>query len=656
MCTRIVLITLLSWIILTNYSFAETDLDTLFVTIDGIDYEVELEKSGLAERVQVISEDKILDVNVDIELYRGTAPDIPGSWVAVSYHEGNWSGLASLHNKLYEIDGANFGSQMTDKGDAIRTTSMLTTEFALTGDFDISRMCPVAHIEDTDTNTSLTTLVPNSSTAQLNNVALAVGGITQAANVALALDHFYLASYGNGSVARALQILNNVDVIYRNSLGIALNNIAVQTFSAAAQFPIAQPDITDANILLNEIFNFQANVFGNNDRTLGALLTTRDIEVPGNQGVAGIAPVPATCETQGGLNLAVSVNEDRAGTGVASVILAHEMGHNFGSLHDPIDPNDPNFAICPSGQFIMSPVVVANLTAFSSCSQTQIANHIAGGTCYKQPIDIQISLQNAVPAVATPLTQGNTSSRTYSISNATDMPLTNLNINASIENLTDPNNANAVYTTVTLNGNACAIANGGQSYTCTIPTINGNNLQALPLNELITTTGIGQFKTTVEYQNAAFAQLIDIETQNNFIEVTQNINAPNIPPQAPNNVQATPQGNGDILITWNDNSNNEQAFIIERSEDNGATFNVIQANLAANSTSYTDSNVVGGQTYTYRVSASNAIGAALAPTTPSATSISSSASAASSGGGGGGGAFYLLTVFILLARALIKFR
>ena len=85
------------------------------------------------------------------------------------------------------------------------------------------------------------------------------------------------------------------------------------------------------------------------------------------------------------------------------------------------------------------------------------------------------------------------------------------------------------------------------------------------------------------------------------------------------------------------------------------------ANLAANSTSYTDSytNLTVGTAYTYQVIAMNAIG-----NTPSNQStatalertVTSSSPVPSSGGGGGGGAFYLLTAVLLFARAAKSFK
>jgi hypothetical protein len=132
---------------------------------------------------------------------------------------------------------------------------------------------------------ALASVIPNTAAAPTS--ALAVGGITQAVNVVLALDQFHTNQYGgNGSVARAMRILNNVDAIYRNSLGIALNNTAIVSYNDANPILAAQ---TDTDVLLPQLQASQAAIFGNSPRTLGALLTYRNIQVMGNNGVAGVA-------------------------------------------------------------------------------------------------------------------------------------------------------------------------------------------------------------------------------------------------------------------------------------------------------------------------------------------------------------------------------
>ncbi len=637
----------LIWLTFLDYAHAATDLDDLFITVDGIDYGVELKKSTLAERIQV-NVDANTEENSDIELYQGTAPEVPGSWVAASYHDGEWQGLASIHDKLYELKGFGMSGAALAVLEGEESISMQANELDLSGEFDLSNMCAMPHANYEFAKSALASIVPSANAVNggvlgQNNVAFAVGGITQAVNVVLALDQFHTAQYAD-SVQRAMRILNNVDAIYRNSLGIAINNTAIQSFDN--NNPLFA-GVTDAEVLLNQSIINQANVFGNNQRTIGALITARDIQVPlvGN-GVAGIAPLGATCVVQNGLNIAVSVNEDRATEGVASVILAHEMGHNFGAEHD----GPPNNAACPVSTFIMSPVVANGLNAFSQCSRDEINAHIALGNCYKEPIDIALAKFGAVPP--NNLAQQQEITRQVSVTNNGTVAVSNVQIDGDIDNV-----AFASFSEVTVNGQACTLLAAGKSYRCTIASIAAAEQQII--TEKIQTAGLGTFTFTSSFDSSNVTQRIDILTGNQLVSDNRTVNQAAAAPIAPSGFSASAQNTGDIALSWADNSNNEQNFQVQRST--GGAFATI-ANLAANSTSYTDgyTNLTVGTAYTYHVIAINAIG-----NTPSnqstATALertvtSNSPAPSSDGGSGGGGTFYLLTVVLLIARAAKSFK
>lgn len=638
---------LIIWCLLSSIGHAEPDLNDLTINVDGIDYSIELNKSSLAERIVVNTDsDSELDTS-DVELYQGTVANVPGSWVAASYHDGDWQGLASIYDKLYELKGAGLSGTALSIVDDNSTISMEATEMDLSGEFDISNMCAMPHAYNEVTQSALASVLPNANAVNSNiigqnGVAFAVGGITQAVNVVLALDQFHTAQYAD-SVQRAMRILNNVDAIYRNSLGIAINNTAIQSFDN--NNPLFAGE-TNAETILNQAVLNQAAVFGNSQRTLGALITARDIQVPlvGN-GVAGIAPLNATCVTQNGLNIAVSVNEDRGSEGVASVILAHEMGHNFGANHDGSGAN----VLCPVSTHIMSPVVANGLSAFSTCSMTEINTHIANGNCYKEPIDIALAKFGAAPP--NNLSQQQEITRQVSVSNNGTVAVSNIQIDGEIDNV-----AFASFSEVTINGQACALLAAGKSYQCTIATIAAATQQII--TEKIQTAGLGTFTFTSSFDSSNVTQRIDIVTGNQFITDNRTVNQAAAAPIAPSGFNASAQNTGNIALSWADNSNNETSFQLQRSINGGGFVTI--ANLTANSRSYDDSytNLTVGTAYTYRVNAVNAIG-----TTPSNQStatalertIASNSPTSNGSGGGGGGAFYLLTAILLLARALKRY-
>ena len=78
------------------------------------------------------------------------------------------------------------------------------------------------------------------------------------------------------------------------------------------------------------------------------------------------------------------------------------------------------------------------------------------------------------------------------------------------------------------------------------------------------------------------------------------------PPAAPDSLEAVLEDIPATDLVWADNSTDETGFVIERATD-GLTFSVL-ANVGVDITTYVDTAVFGGITYTYRVAAVNANG------------------------------------------------
>jgi RHS repeat-associated protein len=85
---------------------------------------------------------------------------------------------------------------------------------------------------------------------------------------------------------------------------------------------------------------------------------------------------------------------------------------------------------------------------------------------------------------------------------------------------------------------------------------------------------------------------------------------PLVTPSAPSALAATIPSATRVDLTWTDAANNETAYRVERAAD-GVTFTTFWS-LAAGTTSFSDTTVQNGQTYTYRVTASNAFGSSTA--------------------------------------------
>jgi hypothetical protein len=78
-------------------------------------------------------------------------------------------------------------------------------------------------------------------------------------------------------------------------------------------------------------------------------------------------------------------------------------------------------------------------------------------------------------------------------------------------------------------------------------------------------------------------------------------------PVAPGNLNANASGSNIINLSWNDNSNNESGFKIERSLDSLSNYSLIKT-LSANTSTFADTGLIDGTKYYYRLYAYNSNG------------------------------------------------
>jgi len=79
-------------------------------------------------------------------------------------------------------------------------------------------------------------------------------------------------------------------------------------------------------------------------------------------------------------------------------------------------------------------------------------------------------------------------------------------------------------------------------------------------------------------------------------------------PAPPDGLVATSSSNDSITLSWNDNSNTEEGYRVERATTSGGPYSVVSGELEPNTTSYSDAGLAEGTTYYYQVVAFNSFG------------------------------------------------
>ncbi|TCT24002.1 M12 family metallo-peptidase [Thiobaca trueperi] len=116
----------------------------------------------------------------------------------------------------------------------------------------------------------------------------------------------------------------------------------------------------------------------------------------------------------------------------------------------------------------------------------------------------------------------------------------------------------------------------------------------------------------ISYQGVATGQATDGDNARTLMNTKATVAAYRVssatpPPAVPSDLTATAASATAINLSWTDNSDNETGFKIERKTGTNGSWSQI-ATTAANATSHTNTGLTAGQTYLYRVRATNSAG------------------------------------------------
>lgn len=235
-----------------------------------------------------------------------------------------------------------------------------------------------------------------------NSIGSTIGCPTtrKVALVGIAADCTYMASFNSSETARSNIItqMNSASVLYEDTFNISLG---IQNLTVLdANCPGSQQASAPWNVGCNSGLDIQArlNLFSawrglsQDTNAYWTLLTTC-----GTDTAVGLAWLGQACvntayqttdsenknETVSGANVVVKTNTEW-------LVLAHEVGHTFGAVHDCVDQtcNDGQTLAsqqccplssdsCPAGgRFVMNPFTAPGVTNFSPCSIGNICTAI----------------------------------------------------------------------------------------------------------------------------------------------------------------------------------------------------------------------------------------------------------------------------------------
>jgi hypothetical protein len=187
-------------------------------------------------------------------------------------------------------------------------------------------------------------------------VAEAAGAFTAANDrqieISLIGDAAFQQAEWSDPTGALLARLNIVEGIFSSQLGLLVLATDVRLM------PVTDDPFTSTTggTLLEQLSSYRNSTPAVRARGLAHLVTGKDLDGT----TAGIAYVGTVCDAKFG----VSLSQQAFGTTISALIMAHELGHNFGAAHDG-EAGTPCAGV--TGGYIMASSV-SGLATFSQCS------------------------------------------------------------------------------------------------------------------------------------------------------------------------------------------------------------------------------------------------------------------------------------------------
>ncbi|MGI9330488.1 MAG: M12 family metallo-peptidase [Gammaproteobacteria bacterium] len=287
-------------------------------------------------------------------LLKGKLSGRPGSWARIARRGQSLSGMFFDGNELYAIEPwAEVASQ------------------ALVGGGNDGQVNVVFRLRDVMLPSDAAGCGPATMNAEVRGdiafgelmrelgelPAFAAQGAHRQIALQAVADFEFFDRWGSEAEAQILARLNVVDGIFSDQFDL---EVAVGTLDIF-ESPADPFTTSDPNDLLEEVSDYRASSSTGDGIT--HLFTWRNLDGT----TRGIAYLGSACMTRFGASLS---QQFLSSLTTGALIVAHELGHNFGAQHDgetPIDPGLPNPCESVPENFLMAPIIGASST-FSQCS------------------------------------------------------------------------------------------------------------------------------------------------------------------------------------------------------------------------------------------------------------------------------------------------
>lgn len=323
----------------------------------------------------------------EAEPLRGTVAGAPRSWARITRTPAGLYGMIYDGRELYAVEPARVAARF-----AVAPIAAMQADAPVVYRLADALMppeaasCATSPASGEAVASGITALQAYEALSQELQSAAAVLAPTKQIEVAAVGDYeFSVTPLGDGLTPEAAVVsrMNVVDGLFAAQIGVKVQ-LADLTIFRTPNDPFSAT--LDANALLTELADWRQANPAQTARGLTHLLTGRDL----SGSTVGIAYVGTICRTRSG----AALTQGTLSPTNAALVIAHEMGHNFGAPHD----GEAGGACETTPQtFLMAPRLNGSQT-FSQCSLQQIAPVVATATCLVPVTVADAALEAPAPA------------------------------------------------------------------------------------------------------------------------------------------------------------------------------------------------------------------------------------------------------------------